>query len=125
MLGYWNPEAFTTWDTLFRDRFVDFKGKVFPVLCSFDDNPLVNGKNDTADGSNVRILNAMSEWLNFRPYYEKHNNGKHFHVYSNLHTSASFAPCAIYCSFFNAVVIEVAVKSKNSSSDSSGGSEDG
>lgn len=72
MLGLWDPAAFATWDALFRDRFTDFAGKVFTVVCSFDDVPLVYlKKNITIDGSNVRILNAMSQWLNFSVFYRK------------------------------------------------------
>ena len=81
-LGLWNSDAFSTWDSLFHDRFVDFNGKDLPVSCSFDDGPLLYEKEDGSfDGSNIKIMTAMSQWLNFTPVYEVPADSNSFLLY--------------------------------------------
>lgn len=92
-LGLWDPDSFSTWDDLFQDRFVDFEGKVLRLMCSYDDVPLVHESEDgSVDGSNIRIINAMSHWLNFTPVYEVPTDGNSLSLLSN--------PSALHAFFF-------------------------
>lgn len=64
-LGVWDPAAFATWDDLFRDRFADFGGKAIHLASDYDDMPFVFKNGDLVDGANIRMMDALSSWLNF------------------------------------------------------------
>lgn len=64
-LGVWDPAAFATWDDLFRDRFADFGGKAIHLASDYDDMPLIFETEDSLDGTNIRMMDALAAQLNF------------------------------------------------------------
>lgn len=69
-LGIWHPENFFTLDDIFHDRFQDFSGTTVYAIASTADKPAVFQRDDgKVDGFSVRIVDTMSSWLNFTPYY--------------------------------------------------------
>ncbi|KAK3875539.1 hypothetical protein Pcinc_019588 [Petrolisthes cinctipes] len=70
-LGTWHPDTFSNVEDLFPDQFQDFDGKSLHLTISPDDAPLVFQRDDgKIDGTCIRILDAMSSWLNFTYTYK-------------------------------------------------------
>lgn len=70
-LGTWHPGIFSAFDNLFHDQFQDFSGISLQLTVSTADAPLVFRREDgMIDGTSIRILDAMSSWLNFTPIYK-------------------------------------------------------
>lgn len=69
-LSIWHPDAFSTLEGLFRDRFQDFRGTAIRASVSIFDKPAVFQKDDgKVDGFSARILSAIASWLNFTYSY--------------------------------------------------------
>ncbi|XP_068214133.1 ionotropic receptor 21a-like [Palaemon carinicauda] len=74
-LGFWKQSSFPTWNSLFVDRFQDFSRKTFTISYSPTDEPVLYENPDgSLDGTNHRIMKALSQWLNFDISYEEHEN---------------------------------------------------
>ncbi|KAK7076580.1 hypothetical protein SK128_011617 [Halocaridina rubra] len=65
LIGSWNDRDFNTKQELFPNRFESFGGEVLHVASDLDDYPLIYENEDGLDGTNIRILNTLGDWLNF------------------------------------------------------------
>ncbi|XP_066989662.1 ionotropic receptor 21a-like [Macrobrachium rosenbergii] len=74
-LGVWDRSSFPSWNSLFVDRFQDFSRKTFTISYSHTDEPVLYRNPDgSLDGTNYRIMKALSHWLHFDISYQEHEN---------------------------------------------------
>ncbi|KAK3889095.1 hypothetical protein Pcinc_006890 [Petrolisthes cinctipes] len=66
-LGHWSPNTFTTWESLFPDRFLNTCYTVFHVALKLEDPPYFYRRrlHSQPVGVSVNILRALSTKLNF------------------------------------------------------------
>lgn len=65
-LGSWDKDKFSTFSSIFPDRFVNFMNETLHVSTDMDDFPLVTKTDDDIrEGMNLNILSAIGSWLNF------------------------------------------------------------
>lgn len=67
-LGPWEQRSFTSWETLFPDRFPSFEGHTFHLATWMVDYPYLYLKNTSSPqgtGISIRVLEAFSSLLNF------------------------------------------------------------
>ncbi|XP_066961932.1 glutamate receptor ionotropic, kainate glr-3-like [Macrobrachium rosenbergii] len=65
-IGTWSPSSILTWSDLFVDRFPSFHGIQLLVSSDYADIPfLFKNSQEKVDGLSKRLMDVLSEWLNF------------------------------------------------------------
>ncbi|XP_068228133.1 uncharacterized protein [Palaemon carinicauda] len=65
LVGKWDINDFEVKEDLFPNRFRTFGGEVLHVASDLDDYPLIFEDGEHLDGTNIRILDVLGDWLNF------------------------------------------------------------